>query len=110
MLDRLALLAPGAEDFSRPLNFTDLHPDLGNHYIGTAGDNTQTGTKFNDTFDYSQGGEDTLNGLTGADTFTMGAAFDAGDKIDGGPGTDTLILNGDYSDGVQFTDTTVVNI
>src|SRR5262249_2211011 len=38
------------------------------------------------------------------------AAFDAADKVSGGTGTDTLILNGDYSSPVTFTNTTVTAI
>jgi Ca2+-binding RTX toxin-like protein len=55
-------------------------------------------------------GNDTLSGLAGNDTFNLGAAFTASDKIDGGSGTDTLNLSGNYSAGVTFGSTTLVNV
>jgi Ca2+-binding RTX toxin-like protein len=77
-------------------------------FIGTAGDDVQDGTSGDDNFDYSQGGNDTLNGLGGADTFTLGAALNALDAIDGGSGTDTLVLDGDYD--LTLTAATMVSV
>lgn len=51
-----------------------------------------------------------LTGGGGGDKFYMGGALNASDKIDGGAGTDTLTLNGDYTAGVTFTATTVVKV
>src|SRR6185312_13496400 len=42
--------------------------------------------------------------------FAMGADLNALDKIDGGTGNDKLLLDGDYSAGVVFGATTVVNV
>jgi hypothetical protein len=41
-------------------------------------------------------GIDTLTGGALGDTFEMGAALTASDRIDGGGGADKLVLNGDY--------------
>jgi Ca2+-binding RTX toxin-like protein len=77
--------------------------------IGGAGNDVVTGGAQadilygglgSDTFDLSHGGNDQAYGGAGNDTFNMGAAFTAGDTIDGGLGTnDTLELNGDYTAG-----------
>lgn len=67
------------------------------NFTGTAGDDVQDGTSGDDTFDFAQGGNDTLNGLEGDDTFLMGAKMTGADRIDGGDGFDTLVLNGNYA-------------
>ncbi|HEY2070344.1 MAG TPA: calcium-binding protein [Rhizomicrobium sp.] len=79
-------------------------------FKGTTGNDTLTGTADADTFNLIQGGEDTASGLAGNDIFTMNASFDAGDKIDGGAGSDQLWLRGDYSTGITFNDTTLLNV
>ena len=83
---------------------------IGKTYHGTSGDDTRTGTHRDDTFDYGQGGEDTLKGAKGNDTFNMGAAFDAGDSINGGVGNDVLNLNGNYVNYVVVGTGTLVNV
>ena len=55
-------------------------------------------------------GNDTIDGGAGNDTIAMAANLNAADTIDGGSGTDTVTLSGDYSAGVNFTATTVVNV
>ena len=77
---------------------------------GTAGDDNLTGTGSNDTFALWQGGSDTVDAGGGNDVFRMGAALDAGDKLDGGTGRDYVLLNGDYSAGVVFNADTITNI
>jgi Ca2+-binding RTX toxin-like protein len=42
------------------------------------------------------GGADTAYGATNKDTFYFGAAFGAGDKVDGGLSSDTVVLQGAY--------------
>ncbi len=46
----------------------------------------------------------------GNDTFAMGAALTAADSIDGGTGSDTLTLAGDYSAGLVFGAATITGI
>src|SRR5262245_35103044 len=71
--------------------------------LGTAGDDTLSGTALADTFDLTQGGNDRASGLAGNDTFQFGATFDAGDFVNGGEGDDTLSLGGNYGDGLFIT-------
>jgi Ca2+-binding RTX toxin-like protein len=70
---------------------------------GTAGDDDLTGTFTYDTFDLSQGGNDTVNSRSGHDAFTLGAAFNGGDRLNGGGGADSIHLAGDYSAGLTIT-------
>lgn len=62
---------------------------------GTTGNDHLVGHGGDDTFDLSQGGEDIAEGGAGNDTFLMGVALSAGDRIYGGTGVDTLVLDGD---------------
>ena len=55
-------------------------------------------------------GSDTLIGGAGADSFNMLGFLTSTDTLDGGGGTDLLRLNGDYSAGLTFTSTTMVNV
>ena len=80
------------------------------NYSGNLLNNTKNGTSHADDFDYSQGGQDDLGGAGGNDHFYFGAAFDAGDQIKGGGGTDTLELSGDYSAGVTLGAHTIDSI
>jgi Ca2+-binding RTX toxin-like protein len=77
---------------------------------GGAGDDTISGGAGDDAIGANSGGNDTLSGGDGNDTFWMGAALTAADRIDGGAGTDRVMLNGDYSAGVTFSTTTMVNV
>ena len=79
-------------------------------FHGTSGDDILTGGSGNDVFRLWQGGNDTASGGGGNDVFKFGAAFNAGDKIDGGTGHDTAVLKGDYSAGVVFNADTMVNV
>ena len=72
-------------------------------FNGTAGDDNFTGTFTYDTFDLTQGGNDTAKGKAGGDGFTMGGAFNGGDRLDGGLGYDYVYLAGDYSAGLVVT-------
>ncbi len=76
----------------------------------TDGNDTLTGTSGADTFTVAKGGEDTVSGLGGNDVVSMYGTFDAGDRIDGGDGSDQLWLRGDYSAGVTLTDATLTNV
>lgn len=70
----------------------------GDQLRGNAGNNTLTGTAGVDFFNLSQGGNDTVSGGASNDAFYFGAAFAAGDIVDGGTGTnDQVGLQGNYS-------------
>src|SRR5262249_44845200 len=56
------------------------------------------------------GGTDSFSGGSGNDFFYMGANLIAADQIDGGTNTDHVVLNGDYSGGLTFNATTMVNV
>jgi Ca2+-binding RTX toxin-like protein len=76
--------------------------------VGTAGNDDLTGTSGTEKFKLFQGGDDTAEGRGGDDTFQMGAAFGAGDQIDGGAGNDTLALAGNY--GLTVTGAMVAGV
>ena len=65
-------------------------------FQGTSSNNTFDGTTGDDLFLMADGGSDTVRGDAGNDTFDFGAAFDGSDSIVGGPGTDLLLLKGNY--------------
>lgn len=78
---------------------------------GGASNDTLTGGAKNDTFNLTKGGSDVVSGGGGNDTFNFGAAFSASDSVDGGAGVaDTVKLDGDYSAGVVFSATTLINV
>ena len=60
--------------------------------------------------DLRDGGNDTAYGGSGNDSIIFGATLTASDKINGGSGTDTLNLHGNYAAGVTFGSTTLVNV
>ncbi|MBV9931797.1 MAG: hypothetical protein JO013_12750, partial [Alphaproteobacteria bacterium] len=59
-------------------------------FTGGAGNDNVAASGGNDFFDLSQGGADTASGGGGNDAFSFGAAFGAGDSVDGGAGSDTV--------------------
>src|SRR5262245_60911320 len=79
-------------------------------FNGTSGSDNFVGTNSVDVFDLDQGGNDTANGLAGNDEFDLGATFTFEDRIDGGTGTDTLVLNGDYSAGLNVKAATLAHV
>jgi serralysin len=66
------------------------------NFTGTAGPDTLPGSSGNDSFFLQQGGDDSATGLEGADGFYFGSAYTNADSVDGGTGTDTLALQGNY--------------
>ncbi|HSI17839.1 MAG TPA: calcium-binding protein, partial [Sphingomonas sp.] len=75
-------------------------PGSASHALGSAGNDTMTGSGSADYFDLSQGGNDSASGGDGNDAFFMGAALTAADHLDGGVGSnDQIALQGDYSGG-----------
>jgi VCBS repeat-containing protein len=61
-----------------------------------------------DTSAGNSGGTDSFSGGSGNDIVYMGANLTAADHIDGGTGSDRVILDGDYS--LSFNSTTMVNV
>ncbi len=51
-----------------------------------------------------------LWGLGGNDKFDYGGNFTNADKVDGGAGKDTVVLDGNYSGGLFFSADTMVNV
>lgn len=78
-------------------------------YVGTSGDDTETGTSGDDEFDYSQGGNDTLTGGAGINYYGFGDTFHAGDQVNGASGYDVVVLLGDYAKTV-FTDAMMTGV
>jgi len=77
---------------------------------GVDSDDLLIGTSGADTL-YPGTGNDTVNALAGDDTIVMGANLNAGDAIDGGDGTDTVMLNGNYAaTPLVLAPTTLVNV
>ena len=93
------------------LIFDASNDTTGGDYIITAGagNDVLTGGNGNDHFVVGAG-NDTVHAGGGDDTINAGAALTAADVFDGGSGTDTLYLKGDYSSGVVFNATTMTNI
>jgi VCBS repeat-containing protein len=86
-----------------------LHAGIGNDIIYD--DNgLMSGTDPHDTSAGKSGGTDTFTGDAGNDIIYMGGNLTASDQIDGGTGTDIVVLNGDYSGGLVFNATTMVNV
>jgi Ca2+-binding RTX toxin-like protein len=77
---------------------------------GTHSDDNLSGTSGDDNFLMYQGGNDTVSGGDGNDVFRFGATLTADDHIDGGNGTDAVVLRGDYTAGVTFAAATMVNV
>jgi len=80
--------------------------------LGTAGDDDLVGTALHDVFDVSQGGNDTVSAGGGRDSIFFGAAFTADDVVDGGSGSDTLALDGNYTgaNALVFKNQTMHNV
>jgi Ca2+-binding RTX toxin-like protein len=78
-------------------------------FIGTSGNDTLVGTGDDDTFDMSQGGDDSVSGGAGDDSFSFGAALTAADSINGGTGSDVVVLEGAYT-GLVLAATTLTGV
>lgn len=77
--------------------------------IGGAGNDTLIGGGGGDRLE-SGAGNDILTGNAGNDEFALGGDLTAADKIDGGVGFDSVLLDGDYSGGLKLAATTLKNV
>ncbi|MDB5720920.1 MAG: hemolysin-type calcium-binding repeat family protein, partial [Alphaproteobacteria bacterium] len=68
-----------------------------------AGNDDVTGGGGADTFFLQKGGNDRATGGGGDDGFFFGGALTAADTVDGGTGTDTVALQGNYAAGVTLS-------
>jgi Ca2+-binding RTX toxin-like protein len=65
--------------------------------VGGAGDDVAVGSHGDDVFDMHLGGDDTVTGGLGTNTYQFGTTFTSADRVIGGEGTDVLVL--DEADG-----------
>jgi Ca2+-binding RTX toxin-like protein len=83
----------------------DVTTGSGNDTITTGGaDDRLRGGAGNDRFFLQLGGDDAALGEDGNDIFLFGAAMTSADSVTGGEGTDTIVLQGDYSAGLTLDD------
>lgn len=75
-----------------------------------AGNDNLTGGNGADVFNIGAGGVDQVHAGGGADKINVLGALTATDVIDGGTGGDTVTLDGDYSAGLTFANTTMTNV
>jgi Ca2+-binding RTX toxin-like protein len=76
---------------------------------GGAGDDMLIGGAGINIF-VSGAGVDTLIGGGSIDQYTLRGNLTAADQIDGKTGNDVVTLNGDYSAGIVFASTTMINV
>jgi Ca2+-binding RTX toxin-like protein len=79
-------------------------------FTGTAGNDDIDGTTGSDDFFMDDGGNDRVNGGGAGDVFWFGATFNALDRVNGGDGSDTLVLEGDYSSGIALNSNSLKNV
>jgi len=80
------------------------------NFVDGTGNDVLVGLGGNDSFAMTGGGNDTVSGGDGNDYINFAGTLTAADSVDGGAGSDKLILNGDYSAGVVFGAATVTNV
>jgi Ca2+-binding RTX toxin-like protein len=98
-------------DSSHSLIFNGVHETDGSFYFydGGGNDTIHAGQQA-DHLSGADGGIDKLYGEGGDDHIQMDSQLTAADHIDGGDGNDELDLAGDYSAGLVFKASTVVNV
>src|SRR5262245_56857324 len=79
-------------------------------FNGTKGDDNLQGTRQNDTFHLAGGGNDIARGGHGDDTFILGDALTADDRLSGASGSDLLVLNGEYNTQLVLAAETITGI
>jgi hypothetical protein len=79
-------------------------------HLGNLANANVAGGLGNDVFFGGGTGGNTLSGGGGNDRFVVGSHFDGSAKIDGGVGTNTVVLDGNYSEGVTLGPDSLLNI
>jgi len=74
----------------------------GDRLLGDESYNEILGTEGADVFVADQGGQDMVIGRGGDDIFYFGANMGSVGLVEGGDGYDTVVMQGDYSDGLQL--------
>ncbi len=83
---------------------------LDNQIVGNSANNVLEGGAGNDTIDISAGGSDIVSAGDGNDTIIAGGAFGAKDRIDGGSGSDVLVIAMDWSGSTTLGSDTLLNV
>lgn len=93
------------------LKFDGSHETDGSFYFyDSPGNDILRGGAQSDHLAGLNGGTDKLYGNGGDDRFQMSDKLDPLDHIDGGAGSDETDLGGDYSAGLKFAASTMVNV
>ena len=77
--------------------------DSAHDFRGNSGNNFITGGSGADVLRLYDGGNDTVMAAGGSDNIFLGATLNAVDIVNGGAGTDTLVLQGNYAGGLTLT-------
>ncbi len=80
------------------------------NFTDGAGDDVISTGAGNDKANIGGGGNDVVNLGDGNDEVIVKGALTATDQIDGGAGNDSVTLNGNYSAGLVFGATTMINV
>src|SRR5262249_13247361 len=83
---------------------------LADKLTGDDKSNSIQGGIGNDTLDAGTSGVDTLLGGDGDDWLHLHGDLTATDRVDGGVGSDTLVLDGNYAAGLTFNTTNAANL
>ena len=83
----------------------------GQSLVGSPSNTNLVGTNSNSVFDISAGGATyAVTGGNGNDMIVVGPTLNAADTINGGGGSNSMLLWGDYSAGVTLGASTVTNV
>ncbi len=107
--DTFTYTLTGGNTVTVTMNVTGVD-GAGDELHGDAGANTITDLTGINQFRVQQGGNDSVIGQGGDDFIYFGGAFTSGDSVNGGIGTDRVLLQGNYSGGVTLGATSAVDV